>query len=143
ATQSPTIHRRVAGCGAHEGQNRVTRRDENAGLRYAGFGRVMRRGREAMTEQPSRREVLITATALTAAGAMVGAAPLGGHGARNGAPIDAVLRAAVDAKEVPGVVAMATTDKSVIYEGAFGTRDLGKGPAMTRDTVFRIASMTK
>jgi methyl acetate hydrolase len=30
-----------------------------------------------------------------------------------------------------------------MYEGAFGTRELGKGPAMTRDTLFRIASMTK
>src|SRR5262249_25119880 len=57
--------------------------------------------------------------------------------------IDAALRAATDAKEVPGVVAMAATDKGVLYEGVFGTRDLAKGPAMTRDTVFRIASMTK
>jgi CubicO group peptidase (beta-lactamase class C family) len=38
---------------------------------------------------------------------------------------------------------MAANDKGIIYEGAFGTRDLAKGPAMTRDTVFRIASMTK
>jgi CubicO group peptidase (beta-lactamase class C family) len=65
------------------------------------------------------------------------------QGATPLARIDAALRAAVDAKEVPGVVAMAATDKGVMYEGAFGTRDLGKGPAMTRDTVFRIASMTK
>ena len=57
--------------------------------------------------------------------------------------IDAVLRRAVDAGEVPGVVAMAATDKGVLYEGAFGARDLAKGPAMTLDTVFRIASMTK
>lgn len=57
--------------------------------------------------------------------------------------IDAVLRAAVDAKEVPGVVAMAASDRGVIYEAAFGARDLARGPAMTLDTVFRIASMTK
>src|SRR5882672_10544523 len=38
---------------------------------------------------------------------------------------------------------MAATDKGVLYEGAFGTRDLAQGPAMTLDTVFRIASMTK
>jgi len=37
-------------------------------------------------------------------------------------------------KEVPGVVAMAATDKGVLYEGAFGTRDLATGPAMTLDT---------
>jgi methyl acetate hydrolase len=59
------------------------------------------------------------------------------------ARIDAVLRQAADAKEVPGVVAMAASDQGLLYEGAFGTRDLGKGPAMTLDTVFRIASMTK
>ena len=59
------------------------------------------------------------------------------------AGIDAVLRRAVDTKEVPGVVAMAASDKSVFYEAAFGTRDLARGPAMSMDTMFRIASMTK
>jgi CubicO group peptidase (beta-lactamase class C family) len=49
----------------------------------------------------------------------------------------------VDAKDVPGVVAMAVTDKGQFYEGAFGTRLLGDGAPMTLDTVFRIASMTK
>src|SRR3984893_8475472 len=57
--------------------------------------------------------------------------------------IDAALSRAGEAKEVPGVVAMAATDSGVIYEGAFGQRDLALGPAMTLDTVFRIASMTK
>jgi methyl acetate hydrolase len=59
------------------------------------------------------------------------------------AQIDAALSRAVEIKEVPGLVALAATGSSVIYEGAFGRRDLFKGPAMTRDTVFRIASMTK
>jgi methyl acetate hydrolase len=44
---------------------------------------------------------------------------------------------------VPGVVAMAATDNGIIYEGVFGSRHLGHGPAMTRNTVFRIASMIK
>ena len=57
--------------------------------------------------------------------------------------IDNLLRQATDAREVPGVVAMAATDKGLLYEGAFGVRDLAKGPAMTLDSVFRIASMTK
>ena len=57
--------------------------------------------------------------------------------------IDAVLRRAVDAGEVPGVVAMAATTEGVFYEGAFGLRDLAKGLAMALGTVFRIASMTK
>ncbi len=59
------------------------------------------------------------------------------------ARIDAALSRTVEAREVPGVVALAATDNGVMYEGAFGTRDLAKGPAMTLDTVFRIASMTK
>src|SRR5438105_9630774 len=59
------------------------------------------------------------------------------------AAIDAVLRRAVQAGEVPGVVAMAASLDGPIYEGAFGLRALGAGPAMTLDTVFRIASMTK
>jgi len=59
------------------------------------------------------------------------------------ANIDAALRRAAEAKEVPGVVAMAATEGGVIYGGAFGLRDLAAGPSMTLDTVFRIASMTK
>ena len=59
------------------------------------------------------------------------------------AGIDVALSRAVEGKEVPGVVAMAATDTGVIYEGAFGLRDIVDGPAMTRDSVFRIASMTK
>ena len=62
--------------------------------------------------------------------------------ARN-AKIDATLKAAADAGDVPGVVAMATDRTSTIYEGAFGKRVLGEPAAMTLDTVGWIASMTK
>ena len=48
-----------------------------------------------------------------------------------------------DAKEIPGVVAIAATGKETIYQGAFGKRDLSEGRAMTPDSVFWIASMTK
>jgi len=57
--------------------------------------------------------------------------------------IDRVLRGAVEAREVPGVVALAASDRGMIFEGAFGVRDLDAGGAMGLDTVFRIASMTK
>ena len=57
--------------------------------------------------------------------------------------IDNTLKQAVAARDVPGVVAMAATDKGVLYEGAFGPRVLDAPAAMTPDTVFRIASMTK
>jgi len=59
------------------------------------------------------------------------------------AEIDQVLRQKSDAKEIPGVVAIAANSKEVIYQGAFGKRDLSKDDAMTPDSVFWIASMTK
>ena len=59
------------------------------------------------------------------------------------AQIDQALRQKADTKEIPGVVAMAATSKEVIYQGAFGKRDLSKDDAMTADDVFWIASMTK
>ena len=57
--------------------------------------------------------------------------------------IDSLLSRAVDAGDVPGVVAMATNAEGAIYEGAFGRRVLGGSQAMTLDTVVWIASMTK
>jgi CubicO group peptidase (beta-lactamase class C family) len=59
------------------------------------------------------------------------------------AKIDQVLRQKCDAKEIPGVVAIAADSKETIYQGAFGKRDLSKDDAMTADSVFWIASMTK
>src|ERR1700681_2187529 len=59
------------------------------------------------------------------------------------AQIDQVLRQKSDAKEIPGVVAMAANSQEVIYQGAYGKRDLSKDDAMTVDSVFWIASMTK
>src|ERR1700726_5229380 len=59
------------------------------------------------------------------------------------AQIDQVLRQKSDAREIPGVVAVAATSKEVTYQGAFGKRDLSKPDAMTADSVFWIASMTK
>ncbi|WGD52474.1 serine hydrolase [Bradyrhizobium sp. CB1650] len=57
--------------------------------------------------------------------------------------IDQVLRQKSDAKEIPGVVAIAASGNDVLYQGAFGKRDLSKPDAMTLDSVFWIASMTK
>jgi methyl acetate hydrolase len=59
------------------------------------------------------------------------------------AQIDQVLRQKSEAKEIPGVVAIAATGNEVIYQGAFGKRDLSKDDPMTLDSVFWIASMTK
>src|SRR5688572_7681419 len=57
--------------------------------------------------------------------------------------IDATLSEAVERRAVPGVVAMAAADRGLIYEGAFGRRDLATNAAMAPDTVVWIASMTK
>src|SRR5258707_7385304 len=63
------------------------------------------------------------------------------------AQIDQILRQKSEAKEIPGVVAIAARGNEVIYQGAFGKRDLAKDDAenntMTSDSVFWIASMTK
>ncbi len=57
--------------------------------------------------------------------------------------IDHVLARAAKAQDVPGVAAAASFEGKVIYEGAFGRRELGKSAPMTIDTVGWIASMTK
>jgi methyl acetate hydrolase len=59
------------------------------------------------------------------------------------AQIDQILRQKSDDVEIPGVVALAANGKDVIYQGAFGKRDLSKPDNMTTDSVFWIASMTK
>src|ERR1700681_1617666 len=62
---------------------------------------------------------------------------------QSNAQIDQVLRQKSDAREIPGVVAIAANSKEVIYQGAYGKRDLSKDDAMTPDSVFWIASMSK
>jgi CubicO group peptidase (beta-lactamase class C family) len=57
--------------------------------------------------------------------------------------VDRVFEHAVAAGVVPGVIALAANAHGVIYEGAFGRREMGKEAAMTLDSIVRIASMTK
>lgn len=59
------------------------------------------------------------------------------------AALDASLRAAVERKEVPGVVALVTDRERVLYQGAFGVADVATGRPLATDALFRIASMTK
>jgi methyl acetate hydrolase len=103
-----------------------------------------------MTGHASRREILKRAAQVAAAGALTfdrtAAALAREHSAQRAdtaGTIDALLRAAIESGDLPGVVAMAADDAGVIYEGAFGWRRLPDGEAMTRDTVFRVASMIK
>jgi CubicO group peptidase (beta-lactamase class C family) len=53
------------------------------------------------------------------------------------------LRRAAESGNIPGVAATAATADGVIFNAAFGTRDLATGDPMTTDTVVWIASMTK
>jgi methyl acetate hydrolase len=71
------------------------------------------------------------------------ARPVFADSAATKAGIDAVLAAAVKAGRVPGVVALATSDKDTIYSGAFGVRSIASPQPITLDSVFWIASMTK
>jgi methyl acetate hydrolase len=57
--------------------------------------------------------------------------------------LDASLKGAVERKDIPGVVALVTDKKGVIYEGAFGVADVSTGRPLKTDALFRIASMTK
>jgi len=100
-----------------------------------------------MTDLLSRRDALLRTAGLAAA-SLLPAAPLPGITAPlrqpvQGGEIDAALRAKVGAGEIPGVVAMAANEQSVVYEGAFGVRNMAAKTAMSSDTIFRIASMVK
>jgi methyl acetate hydrolase len=91
----------------------------------------------------TRRDALLRTAALASASMIpaVRAVPL--NKPVHTEEIDRALQAAVSAKEIPGVVAMAANGQSVVYEGAFGFRDTATASRMSTDTVFRIASMVK
>jgi CubicO group peptidase (beta-lactamase class C family) len=96
----------------------------------------------------TRRQLLKSAAAISAAVSFAKYGPTPSWAAAGAKKevlniVDEVLRQAADAKEVPGVVAVAANGDGIIYEGAFGKRDLAKGTDMTADSVFWIASMTK
>jgi CubicO group peptidase (beta-lactamase class C family) len=95
----------------------------------------------------SRREALL-GTAGCAVGGIIPTAlrPAQAAPSREAAQredIDRALRAKVEEKEIPGVVAMAANADTLLYEGAFGLRNMTDGTRMSTDTVFRIASMVK
>ena len=100
-----------------------------------------------MTGLLSRRDALLR-TAGPAAASMIPAVPLPGFAAPmrkqvQGDEIAAALQAKVAAREIPGIVAMAANEQSVVYQGAFGFRDVAATTPMSSDTIFRIASMVK
>jgi CubicO group peptidase (beta-lactamase class C family) len=63
--------------------------------------------------------------------------------AKTGTDIDTVLRSGSQQRKIPAVAAIAGTANAITYSGAFGTRDSASGVAVTLDSIFSIASMTK
>ncbi len=58
-------------------------------------------------------------------------------------PIDQILQSSLQQHKIPCAVAMATTSTKTTYTGAFGMRDSKSGIAVTPESIFMIASMTK
>jgi len=59
------------------------------------------------------------------------------------AEIDQLLQDAVDRKDIPGVVAIVTNRDRILYHQSFGKMDVMNSVEMKKDSIFRIASMTK
>ena len=57
--------------------------------------------------------------------------------------IEAYLEREVEARGIPGAVALVTDADGDIYVSAHGDRNAANDIAMTEDTIFRLASMTK
>jgi CubicO group peptidase (beta-lactamase class C family) len=76
-----------------------------------------------------------------------GALLLAGAGARGvraaKADIAPILESSLQQHKIPAAVAMAATSGKITYTGAFGKRDSKSGVAVTPESIFVIASMTK
>jgi len=72
-----------------------------------------------------------------------GQAALRGLSEKGKAEIDGLFQRAVQQGIVPGVVAIVADKDKVLYAGAFGLKDVANRKAMQKDSIFRIASMTK
>lgn len=93
----------------------------------------------------TRRDALLRTAALATASLLpaVPAPALPSLKPTRSGDIEKSLHAAVGSREIPGVVAMAASADSLLYEGAIGLRGAGGEAQMTPDTIFRIASMVK
>jgi len=57
--------------------------------------------------------------------------------------IDQMIQRRIDAREMAGAVAIVARKGKIVHFQAVGMRDLESKQPMTKDTIFRIASMTK
>jgi CubicO group peptidase (beta-lactamase class C family) len=74
---------------------------------------------------------------------MYGDQGTGGLSAEGLAQIPAALQAVIDAGDLSGFVTLVWRKGEIAQVNALGLRDIEGGKPMTRDTLFRIASMTK
>src|SRR5471032_2630745 len=74
---------------------------------------------------------------------MDGESSNGGFVAAGLAQIPPALQAVVDAGDLSGFVTLVWRKGEVAQVNIIGHRDIASGAPMTRDTLFRIASMTK
>src|SRR4051812_41307208 len=98
------------------------------------------RPRQATTGPCNREATMNRKIGIVFATGVVVAAFAGTASAQNStgtAAIDASLRGAVERKDVPGVVALITDRKGVIYQGAFGVADVSTGRPLAADSLFR------
>ena len=59
------------------------------------------------------------------------------------AALDATMHGLVDSQQLAGVTTLVARHGKVVHFDAYGKRDLDSGAPMQKDTIFRIASMTK
>jgi methyl acetate hydrolase len=59
------------------------------------------------------------------------------------AEIDTLLQRAIEQGTVPGVVAIVASKNQILYHNALGLQDVANKKPMQKDSIFRIASMTK
>ena len=60
-----------------------------------------------------------------------------------GSPVDRVLKSSIESGRLPGVVGIAASPDRILYQGAFGDKNVETREPMQLDTIFLIASMTK
>jgi CubicO group peptidase (beta-lactamase class C family) len=57
--------------------------------------------------------------------------------------LHATMQREVDEKQLPGIVTILARHGKVVEERTYGKKDMASGASMTKDTIFRIYSMTK
>jgi methyl acetate hydrolase len=87
--------------------------------------------------------ITFAAFVLVATGLAQTKTPAPGFPEAGKAALSQQLSGAVSRNDTPGVVALVVGRDSVLYEGAAGKLDAGRGIAMPVNAIFSIASMTK